>query len=297
MTSKLCAILGLALLLVSAVGPAARGRAPRTVASLRFAIKGPSGSEQAIAAWPIPTEPGEKLPVVVALHGKGESVLGPQRGYAAWVERYGLRRAYESLLSGVLSPASYGGLVRDAELTARNDDLRRRAYQGVLVIGVYTPDIRAVQGEAGVERFATWLARELLPQVHKAFPFASTAPRQVGIDGVSLGGALALEVGLRFPDVFGSVGALQPAISGREPAFAELADRARRTRPQALRLMSSDGDPYLVSTRRLSAELRTRRISHDLVVTPGGHDYAFNRGPGAIELLRFHDLALRQVRP
>lgn len=293
MTSKLCAILGLALLLVSAVGPAAQGRTPRTVASLRFGVRGPSGSEQAIAVWPIPTSASEKLPILIALHGKGESQLGPARGYAAWVERYGLRRAYEAMLSGALSPASFGGLVREGDLAVRNADLRNRPYEGLLVVGVYTPD---VQG-ADVDRFATWVARELLPQIQKAFPFASTAPRQVGIDGVSLGGALALEVAARFPEVFGSVGALQPAISGRESAFAALLDRARRVRPQAIRLMSSDADPYLPATRQLSQTLRTLRISHDLVVTPGGHDYAFNRGPGAIELLRFHDLALRQVRP
>jgi iron(III)-salmochelin esterase len=293
MTFKLCAILGLALLLVSAVGPAAQGRAPRTVASLRFGVHGPTGNEQAIAVWPIPTAAGEKLPVLIALHGKGESMLGATRGYAAWVERYGLRRAYDAMLSGVLSPASFGGLVREADLAVRNADLRHRPYEGVLVVGVYTPDVRG----ADVDRFATWVARELLPQIQKAFPFASTAPRQVGIDGVSLGGALALEVAARFPEVFGSVGALQPAISGREAAFAELLDRARRVRPQAIRLMSSDGDPYLPATRQLSETLRSLRISHDLVVTPGGHDYAFNRGPGAIELLRFHDLALRQVRP
>jgi iron(III)-salmochelin esterase len=297
MTFKLCAILGLALLLVSAGGPAAQGRSPRTVASLRFGVRGVSGSEQAIAAWPIPTAPGEKLPILVALHGKGESKLGPQRGYAAWVERYGLRRAYESLLSGVLSPASFGGLVREGELDARNLDLQRQAYRGLLVVGIYTPELLTAQGEAGVDRFATWIARELVPQVQKAFPFASTQPRQIGIDGVSLGGALALEVGLRFPEVFGSVGALQPAITGREVELAELADRARRIRGQALRLMSSDGDPYLAATRKLSQELRVRHISHDLVVTPGGHDYAFNRGPGAIELLRFHDTALLQARP
>jgi hypothetical protein len=59
--------------------------------------------------------------------------------------------------------------------------------------------------------------------------------------------------------------------------------------------LSSDKDPLLPVTKKLSEELRKRSIAHTLVVTPGGHDYAFNRGPGAVELLRFQERALREV--
>lgn len=293
---KLCAILCLALGLVGAIGFKAEGLAPKTVASLRFDVTGPGGLEQkALGVWPIPVAPGEKLPIVIALHGKSESQLGPERGYAAWIERYGLRKAYDALLSGALSEATFGGLVRPAELASLNRGLTAQPFGGVIVVGIYTPQLPSgAAGAAELDKFATWVARELVPQIHRTFPFASTAPRRIGIDGVSLGGALALEVGLRFPDVFGSVGAIQPAIDGREDALAELAQRARH-RPQRLRLLSSDDDPYLAATRNLSRSLRARRIAHDLVVTPGAHDYAFNRGPGAIGLLRFHDLALRRV--
>ena len=290
---KLCATLCLALWLVGVTGFTAEGLAPKTVASLRFDVRGPDGAPQrALAVWPIPVAPSEKLPIVVALHGKGESQLGAERGYAAWIERYGLRKAYDALLGGPLGAAAYGGLVREGELAAVNHGLRIEPFRGVIVIGIYTPDLTAAPDQ--VDRFATWIARELVPQVQRRFPFASHAPRQVGIDGVSLGGRLALEIGLRFPDVFGSVGAIQPAINGRGPQLADLAQRAR-PRPQRLRLHSSDDDPYLGATRELSRELRSRRIAHDLVVTPGAHDYAFNRGPAAIGLLRFHDLALRHV--
>jgi iron(III)-salmochelin esterase len=112
---------------------------------------------------------------------------------------------------------------------------------------------------------------------------------------VSLGGMVALEVGLRFPDVFGAVGAMQPAVRGREALLAALAEQARSKQHQNLRLLSSDRDPLLPVTQTLSQELRKRHVAHQLVVTPGGHDYAFNRGPGAIELLHFHDRALREV--
>ena len=290
---KLCATLCLAFWLVGVTGLTAEGLAPKTVASLRFDVRGPDGAPQrALAVWPIPMAPSEKLPIVLAFHGKGESQLGPERGYAAWIERYGLRKAYDALLGGPLGAAAFGGLVREGELAAVNRGLRIQPFRGVLVIGVYTPDVAPASDQ--LDHFATWVARELVPQLQRRFPFASNAPREVGIDGVSLGGRLALEIGLRFPDVFGSVGTMQPAISGREAQLADLAQRAR-ARPQRLRLLSSDDDPYLPATRNLSRELRSRRIAHDLVVTPGAHDYAFNRGPAAIGLLRFHDLALRRV--
>lgn len=253
--------------------------------------------EQAIAVWSAPVSPEEKLPLVIAFHGRGESALGPARGYAAWVESYGLNKAYTALLGGPLTRSAFGGLVRDTELTALNSELRARAFQGVVTVGVYTPDLLAEVGKPEkIARYATWVARQLVPAVQHKVAVASRVPRQVGVDGVSLGGMVALEVGLRFPDVFGAVGSMQPAVRGRESQLADLAELGRTTQQrQALRLLSSDADPLLPVTQELSAELRKRRIAHQLVVTPGGHDYAFNRGPGAIELLHFHDRALREL--
>ena len=293
-----------ALLTLCAGGWTERTHAEPQLASLRFAVPARPGEaraeaepEQALAVWSAPVSPDEKLPIVIAFHGKGESLLGPQRGYAAWVEFYGLNKAYTALLGGPLTRSAFGGLVRDGELDALNAELRARAFQGVITVGVYTPDLLADVGKPEkIARYATWVARELVPAVQRAVPVASRVPRQVGVDGVSLGGMVALEVGLRFPDVFGAVGSMQPAVRGRESQLADLAELARSLqRRQSLRLLSSDADPLLPVTQELSLELRKRRIAHQLVVTPGGHDYAFNRGPGAIELLFFHDRALREL--
>jgi dienelactone hydrolase len=265
--------------------------------SQRFSVDAPKGSgrEQAVALWAPPAQEGEQLPIVVAFHGKGESVLGPARGYSAWVDRYGLGNAYSALLAPPLTADAFGGLVRDTELASLNAELAGHAFQGVLAVGVYTPDLlpEARDSEA-LESYASWVADVLVPRIQKTLPVASTQPRQVGVDGVSLGGMVALEVGLRHPQVFGSVGSMQPAIRGREAALADLAAQARATEHQHIRLLSSDADPLLPVTRTLSSELRKRHVAHQLLVTPGGHDYAFNRGPGAIELLRFHDRALRE---
>ncbi|MDB4986398.1 MAG: hypothetical protein JWN04_1576 [Myxococcaceae bacterium] len=264
---------------------------------VRFGLAGVAGvREQVIAVWSKPRSSEDKLPIVVAFHGKGESALGPARGYAAWVDRYGLGHAYAALLGAPLTASAFGGLVRPSELNALNEELRAHAFQGVLTVGVYTPDLLgAVNEPEKLQRYAEWVAHQLVPEVQRKLPVASTTPRQVGVDGVSLGGMVALEVGLRFPEVFGAVGSMQPAVRGREALLAALAEQARAKQHQNLRLLSSDRDPLLGVTQTLSSELRKRHVAHQLVVTPGGHDYAFNRGPGAIELLHFHDRALREL--
>jgi len=266
-----------------------------SVQVVRFLVHGLRERESALGIWPRGRlGKTERYPLVVAFHGKGESKLGPERGYRAWTERYGLLPAYEALLGGLLVRSAFGGLVRDAELKAINADLKARPFKGVFVVLVYTPDLLAdVARPERIQAYAEWVAKKLVPKAQRMFPVVDETPRSVGVDGVSLGGMVALEVGLRFPEVFGSVGTMQPAIRGREVEFAERAARAHAVAPQALRLLSSDKDPFLQATRTLSDELRKRHVSHTLQVMPGGHDYAFNQGPGAIELLHFHDRALR----
>jgi dienelactone hydrolase len=290
----LCSLLSATLVGAAAFWPSVRSAAAGTVQVVRFAIHGPDGGrESAVAVWPNEKRK-DRLPIVVAFHGMAESKAGVEKGYRAWVDQYGLVPAYEALLSGKLEKDSFGGLVRDAELAAANADLAAQAYRGVFVVGVYTPNLLAEAGNTErIDTFARWVAQRLVPKIRDTFPVTDSSVRKVGVDGVSLGGMVALEVGARHPEVFGSVGIMQPAIKGREAALAERLARAQDTAPQTIRLLSSDGDPLLPVTRALSSELRKRHVAHTLTVTPGGHDYAFNRGPGAVELLRFHERALR----
>jgi enterochelin esterase-like enzyme len=115
-----------------------------------------------------------------------------------------------------------------------------------------------------------------------------------GIDGVSMGGRLALLVGFMHADIFGAVGALQPAIKVEEAEmFALMAKRATYGKKLAIRLVSSEGDPFLAAVRALSKALEAVSVQHDLVVTPGPHDYVWNRGPGGAEMLLWHERVLR----
>jgi dienelactone hydrolase len=282
------------LVALAALWPAVRGAAASSVQTARFAIHGPDGGrESALAVWP-DEKRKDRLPIVIAFHGMSESKKGPDKGYRAWVDDYGLVPVYEALLGNKVTKETYGGLVRDAELARVHADLKARAFRGVFVVGVYTPNLLAeVDKPERVESFARWVAQRLVPKIRDTFPVADAGVRKVGVDGVSLGGMVALEVGARHPEVFGSVGIMQPAIKGREATLAERLAKGQETAPQAIRLLSSDDDPLLPVTRNLSSELRKRHVAHTLIVTPGGHDYAFNRGPGAVELLRFHEEALR----
>lgn len=264
------------------------------VQSARFGVIGPDGVNQAaVGIWPRERKPSYRYPIVIAFHGMTESKAGPQRGFLAWPSDYGLLEAYEALLAPPLTKRVFGGLVRDSELSQLNAELAARPMTGVFVVGVYTPDLLVDEGrEQKVATYADWVANVLVPRVRDVFPVTSETPRAVGVDGVSLGGMVALEVGVRHPEVFGAIGTMQPAIRGGEAALAARLSEAAKRFPLKLRLLSSDQDPLLPVTRTLSSELRKRQVAHSLVVTPGGHDYAFNRGPGAVELLRFHDRAL-----
>jgi hypothetical protein len=203
-----------------------------------------------------------------------------------WPRDYRLTDAFEALLGGRLTRSDYGELVDAPHLRARNRALRTRAFAGLVVVAPYTPNLLSEPvGSAPILAFSDWVAGPLLDAVRAEVPVASADV--AGIDGVSLGGRMALEVGLRHPERFRSVGAIQPAVRGHVEEVAALP-----TSGQALRLLSSTDDPFLPATRALSESWSAAGVAHELLVLPGPHDYAFNRGPGSVELLFFHDRAL-----
>src|SRR5690606_19151599 len=146
----------------------------------------------------------------------------------------------------------------------------------------FVPDIGGEPlGSPTMTEYVDWLAGPLVDAVRERFRGAARTREGVGIDGVSLGGRVSLEAGFRHPEAFGVVGGMQPAIRGQEEGLAELARAASERGAQRIRLLTSDEDPFLWATRRRSAALRERRITHTFTALPGPHDYEFNRGPGA----------------
>lgn len=232
---------------------------------------------------------GGPFPVLVALPGRGEVVRGPEAAAEGWLVDYHLDRAIAAATRG-LRREDFAGHVGDARL---RELASRPPLRGLVVV---CPDIGDVlAGERRLDACDAWaraLVDDVLPEVRRRF--ATTGA--TGIDGVSLGGRAALLAGLAHPEAFTAVGSLQAAI--RAPEVPELVERARRwadaRRGGALRLLTSDGDYFRPVIGDLARALGAASVAHEHVVVAGPHDYSFNRGPGGIEMLMFHDEALRR---
>jgi hypothetical protein len=233
-----------------------------------------------------------RFPVLVALHGRGESVKTPSEGALGWPRDYAMVRAYDRLRSPPLREGDYEGIVDSARMGEANASLAQRPFGGLIVACPWLPDVRpATTGD--IAEYARFLLNVLLPRVRADTPALST-PEATGIDGVSLGGAVALRVGLTSPGTFGAVGGIQPALSeGQNTEWTALAQGARAARPgMRLRLMTSHEDYFHDAIVGVSRAWTSGGVAHDFADVPGPHDYIFNRGPGSIELLLWHDRAL-----
>ena len=251
-----------------------------------------SGPTRAVVLVPAWGSPSARYPVVVALHGRGEAVKPPAEGAMGWARDYAMTRAFDRLRVPPLTSDDYEGFADLDRMASLNASLREKPFGGVIVACPHVPDMDWSDG-AGVRAVGRFVTDLLLPQVRREMP-ALTAPESTGIDGVSMGGALALRIGLTNPDVFGAVGSLQAAIHEDDAnELTELARAARARRPaMKLRLLTSHDDYFRAAIARTSEVWRAAGVAHDFADVPGPHDYVFNRGPGSIELLTWHDRAL-----
>jgi enterochelin esterase-like enzyme len=176
-----------------------------------------------------------------------------------------------------------------------NEGLAANPFKGLVVVCPYLPDFD-LRKPAPIKDYARYLLEAVLPRVRAELP-ASSAASATGIDGVSLGGAAALRIGLGNPEAFGAVGTLQAALGEDQVAeFTDLAKAARaRNAALKLRLLTSKDDYFRTAIGRTSAAWRAAGIDHDYADVPGPHDYPFNRGPGAIEMLIWHDRMLSRA--
>ena len=255
----------------------------------------PVGLMHVVVSIPERASQNQPLPVLIALHGRGEALRGPVRGARGWIDDYWMPRAIGRLKHPPLKREDLLGMVDPQRLARMNESLARKPYRGLIVVCPYTPDIWAGDQPFSAARPLTrFVVDELLPRVYRDTPALGTA-QSTGIDGVSLGGRAALLVGLNRPKAFGTVAALQPAFSSADaPALVLLARQAKEQNPKLkVRLLTSLQDFYLVSTRHISRALSEAGVPNTLDVIPGVHDYDFNRGPGVYEMLLFHDRALR----
>jgi hypothetical protein len=273
-------------------GPSARPVSPN-VRLLEWDL-GPQPWGRARAAIVVPTwgSPGERFPLLIALHGRGEAMKPPADAAMGWPRDYAMVRAIDRLRAPPLREADYEGLVDPQRMAETNASLAARPFGGLVVACPWLPDVHPAS-TGDIAAYARFLLDVLLPRVRSEVPVSSSS-ESTGIDGVSLGGVVALRVGLTCPEAFGAVGGIQPAIAeGQTVEWTTIAQSARARRPDLkLRLLTSTDDYFREPILGLSRAWSAAGVAHDLADGPGPHDYVFNRGPGSIELLLWHDRAL-----
>jgi enterochelin esterase-like enzyme len=234
----------------------------------------------------------DRLPVLVAFHGRGESQKGPARGVRGWLDDYQLGHTLERLAAPPLTRDDFKGFVTDSRLKEHNARLQRQPYRPLIIVMPYLPDaLKRVEVFDNGAALATLIVDRVLPRVYSETPARVGA---TGVDGVSLGGRASLLVGLSRPRAFAVVGAMQAALDDSElDAFAALGEQAHRANPRLeLRLLTTRDDPFLDVNTELHARLERRAVPSELRVVPGPHSYTFNRGPGGYEMLLFQESEL-----
>lgn len=240
---------------------------------------------------------GTKLPLLILLHGLGETG-NELLGIHAWGERYGLVKAYERLrrppVERLFPKLPY---LTDAHREQLNASLAKKPFAGMVMACPVTPNpYRGAPAEVTLDRYTAWLADTLLPAVRAEAPVLQDA-RSTGLDGCSLGGYVGVEVFLRRPELFGTFGTIQGAFGvPLAISYAErIAQAIRRVGPRALRIASSTEDPYRKANEALSRRLDELSVPNVLSVLPGPHNQPWLREIGTLELLRFHDRQLARA--
>jgi len=276
---------------------AARRRLPQTEVTWTYADT-PLGRMSAVVVVPARTA-DERFPVLLTFHGTGEARKGPERGARGWLDDYGMYRALERLQHPPLTAADLEGFVDEARLAKLNAALAANPYRGLIIVNSYTPDmLRGDEPFSKVPPLAKFAIEELLPRATRETPAIGT-PQTTGVDGISLGGRAALAIGLRNPEAFAAVSGLQPAfdVVNAGPVAARAALAHQKNPALSFRLLTSEGDYFLGSTKAISAAMKQAGVPHTLVIVPGPHDYPFNRGPAVYEMLLHHDRVLRGLPP
>jgi enterochelin esterase-like enzyme len=136
---------------------------------------------------------------------------------------------------------SFGGVTWRVRETA-DRLVAEGKIQPLLIVGIYnagkqrireyTPSRARKLGGGGANRYGKMLVREIMPFIESKYR-ALAGPAHTGVGGSSLGGLLAMYLGLNYPEVFGRVAALSPSVWWNQRWILNFAARRRqRSRPR-----------------------------------------------------------------
>ncbi|MEP7122556.1 MAG: hypothetical protein ABJE95_16660 [Byssovorax sp.] len=272
-------------------------RTPPDLRVLDLALEGDKRLATRVALFvPNHLAKDEKVPLLVLLHGLGET-WDQGVGAFAWVERYGLGNAYARLRRAPVTRTSRQvSLLPDARLADLNASLAAQPFRGVAIACPYTPNVtKLADPAAALDAYAAWIADVVVPRAQREAPVFTDAAH-TSLDGVSLGGYLAIEVFCRKPEVFGALGCVQSAMSAlKVPTYAERiaaiqAAALKAGRPRlAVHVETTLADPMHDLNLAFANDLTRRGVAADFVALPGQHDQTFLRESGSLEMLLWHD--------
>jgi len=284
------------LVLASSVFVAAHARAEAGLLAAREVAvpdAGPFG-KKCLLLRPTRAPEDQPLPLLVLLHGLGETDR-EALGIHAWQDRYGLPEAYARLVAPpVTRTLPSKRYLSDARLLEINDELRRAPLPDLALVCPFTPNpFKQSPSAPLLDRYAGYLEHALLPAVRAATP-TLPGPEHCGIDGVSLGGYVALEIFLRKPELFGVVGTMQGAFGKQlaEVYARRLADVVAKYGGRRIHVTTTTFDPFREASELLAQRLAERGVARTLTLAEGPHDQNFLREAGSLEMLLFQARAL-----
>jgi enterochelin esterase-like enzyme len=222
-----------------------------------------------VLAIPRHLSPNERVPLVVLLHGLGETG-DPRMGAWAWLERYGLGTSYDRLRAA-------------------------GSMRGLVLACPYMPDLPV--GEPHVfDDYAGWIAETVVPRARQEAPMTHANPALTHIAGCSLGGHFSIELLLRRPQAFGAWAGVQTAISAG--AGERYAERLARAGSRAFLVETSTADPFRAGSAALARGLTQAGVEPTFVELPGPHDQPWLRKYGTGRMLQWlDDLPRPERRP
>jgi hypothetical protein len=235
------------------------------------------------------------LPVLFVFHGRGEALKGKELGMYGWANDYELKGAFARMYAPPLREDDFYGFVSQERLREVNTALQGQPFREMVIVCPFLPNF-SLQAFEEVRPYAAQFKKEFVDHLENLEQVVG-APidrARISIDGVSLGGLASLWIGSEYPTTFAALGALQPALFSRDVGFwsARLA-KARSVAPAlSIRLVTSEEDFYRGAVEALTKTMTSKGIAHEFFLAKGPHDYVFNRGPGAYELLFWHERTL-----
>lgn len=251
--------------------------------------------ERARAYVPHGLTPEREWPVAILLHGYAQA-LSEDRAVSAWRDEYDVLGAYAELCSAHVAATPALGAPRAREIER---ELLAQPFGGMVLVTPVTP-IPYFQRDLGaaLQRYTDWLHGQLLPKVAQVAPISS-APEDIGLAGVSMGGLVGLELMWRFPERFGAYCGIQIAIKHSQAAnYAWLLQRAfdgiddGRGRP--IRVITATRDTYLRSNQAFYRALLRNKLEASLELRHGAHTSRWMRQAGSLESLLWLDRTLNR---